>query len=114
MRNAGFKSQSALARAAGVPQPTVSRLLKGSGVQGPESRTVQKLALACKVTVDWLQNGHPSVKTLPITINDRQAKWLSLLDDLGSDDIAEFTALITARQERNRRLMSEMMPIGKE
>jgi hypothetical protein len=41
-------------------------------------------------------------------LKDQQAKWLALLYSLGSDDIAEFTVLIAARQERNRRLLSEL------
>ena len=108
MKTSGFKSQSALARAAGIPQPTVNRLLKGTGVQGPESVTVRKLALACGVTFDWLLNGDARCDMLPVKLTDRQVEWLSLLDSLGSDDIAEFTALIAARQERNRRLLAEM------
>ena len=45
----------------------------------------------------------------PSRLTEEQVNWLSLLDSLGSDDIAEFTALITARQQRNRRLVEEMM-----
>lgn len=101
MRNAGFKSQSALARAAGIPQPTVNRLLKGTGVQGPESGTVRKLASACGVAFDWLLNGDLGGDRSPIKLSEQQVKWLSLLDSLGSDDIAEFAALIAGRQQRN-------------
>lgn len=108
MRSAGFKSQSALARAAGLPQPTVNRLLKGTGVQGPESGTVRKLASACGVTFDWLLNGDLRGEVSPIKLSEQQIKWLSLLDSLGSDDIDEFTSLIVVRQRRNRRLLKEM------
>lgn len=51
---AGFKSQSALSRASGVPQPTINRILKGKGTKGPETETVRKLAAACNVNFDWL------------------------------------------------------------
>jgi len=108
MQKAGFPSQAALARASAVPQPTVARLLKGVGKKGPESTTVQKLAQACGVTFDWLLHGQANGHIMPVKLTDQQAKWLALLDSLGSDDINEFTALITARQERNRRLLSEL------
>lgn len=56
MRKAGF-SQSALARASGVPQPTINRILKGPNKQGPEADTIRKLAQACNVSFDWLNEG---------------------------------------------------------
>jgi transcriptional regulator with XRE-family HTH domain len=54
---AGFRSQNDLARASGVPQPTISRILKGVGTKGPETETLRKLAAACGVTFDWLNEG---------------------------------------------------------
>jgi SOS-response transcriptional repressor LexA len=54
MKEAGFVSQSALARASGVPQPTINRILKRTGTKGPEADTVRKLAAACNVSFDWL------------------------------------------------------------
>jgi transcriptional regulator with XRE-family HTH domain len=57
MRAAGFKSQSALARASGVPQPTINRILKGGGKRGPETETVRKLAEALNVSFQWLLEG---------------------------------------------------------
>jgi SOS-response transcriptional repressor LexA len=56
-RHAGFKSQTALAVAAGLPQATVNRLLKRVGPQGPETATVKKLADACGVRFEWLMDG---------------------------------------------------------
>lgn len=56
MREAGFESQSALARASGVPQPTINRILKGSS-KGPEAATVRKLAQTLNVPFDWLNEG---------------------------------------------------------
>ena len=62
MRAAGFKSQSALSRASGVPQPTINRILKGGGRSGPETETLRKLAAACGVTVeDLLSKGDISL-----------------------------------------------------
>lgn len=57
MQAAGFTSQSALARASGVPQPTINRILKGGGKAGPETTTLVKLADACNVSFIWLQSG---------------------------------------------------------
>jgi len=57
MHEAGFPSQSALARASGIPQPTINRILKAVGVKGPESSTVAALAAACNVSFNWLNEG---------------------------------------------------------
>lgn len=56
MDKAGFASQSALSRASGVPQPTINRILKGTGKNGPETNTLAKLATACNVSLGWLQD----------------------------------------------------------
>lgn len=57
MQQAGFLSQSALARASGIPQPTINRILKGSGKKGPETNTIAALAAACNVSAQWLTDG---------------------------------------------------------
>src|SRR5258706_11602318 len=57
MKDAKIASQSALAGASGVPQGTISRILKGGGKRGPESDTVRRLAEACNVRFDWLNEG---------------------------------------------------------
>ncbi|MNK04380.1 helix-turn-helix protein [compost metagenome] len=57
MKAARIKSQSELARLSGVPQATISRILKGVGSKGPESETVKKLAKACRVSFSWLNEG---------------------------------------------------------
>jgi transcriptional regulator with XRE-family HTH domain len=57
MRHAGYNSQSSLARAAGVSQSAVNRILKGAGKQGPDTATIGKLAAACGVSADWLISG---------------------------------------------------------
>lgn len=109
MRKAGHASQAALARASGVPQPTIARVLKGTGRGGPETETIRKLAGACNVSFSWLQTGDEQGKSAERHLTAEQQAWLSLLDDLGSEDIAEFTALIHARQTRNRKLVDELI-----
>ncbi len=56
-KTAGFKSQSALARASGVPQPTVHRILSQAS-HGVALRTLQALAAACNVQLEWLISGN--------------------------------------------------------
>lgn len=57
MKAAGYESQSALARASGIPQPTINRILNGVGKKGPETHTLAALAVACNVTFEWLLEG---------------------------------------------------------
>lgn len=53
MRARGWKSQSAFGRTAGVPQPTINRILKGI-TPNPDLATLQKLADTLEVDVEWL------------------------------------------------------------
>jgi transcriptional regulator with XRE-family HTH domain len=57
MQDARIKSQAALARASGVPQPTVNRILNSEGKSGPELNTLIALAAATGVELLWLQTG---------------------------------------------------------
>ena len=57
MQAAGIPSQSALARASGIPQPTINRILKNTGKKGPETNTLVQLAQACNVSAQWLMDG---------------------------------------------------------
>lgn len=57
MKDAKIESQSQLARSSGVPQPTINRILKGQGKQGPETATLLPLARALSVELRWLQTG---------------------------------------------------------
>lgn len=57
MKEAGFASQSALARASSVPQPTINRILSGITPRGPETETVRRLAQTCGVSFTWLNEG---------------------------------------------------------
>jgi transcriptional regulator with XRE-family HTH domain len=108
MRQAGHATQTSLSAASGVPQATISRVLSNDGSSGPESETVRKLARACAVTAVWLAEGADD-GAVPYALNAAQCDWLTLLDHLGSDDIAEFSALIAQRQARNRKLLAEIV-----
>jgi phage repressor protein C with HTH and peptisase S24 domain len=57
MKRADIRSQNELARRSGVPQPTINRILKGGGKQGPATETLKKLAMACGVQFQWLSEG---------------------------------------------------------
>jgi transcriptional regulator with XRE-family HTH domain len=88
MRDAGYKSQSALARASGVPQATISRILKsGDGAHGPAPDTLKRLAAACTVSFEWLNEGRsataplnfvPAPENLELTIYDEIIGVLTL------------------------------------
>ena len=56
MKDAGFETQTALSRAAGVPQPTISRICSRAH-SVPDTTTLQKIANACSVSVQWLLDG---------------------------------------------------------
>ena len=90
MRAAGFRSQSALARASGVPQPTINRILKGSGKKGPETYTIRSLADACKVSVQWLTDGTGAMER-SLEANDEAASELRIT--VGDDDSSEFVRI---------------------
>jgi transcriptional regulator with XRE-family HTH domain len=51
------KTQTRLAKLSGIPQPTIARILKGGGRQGPETETLRSLANALQVHLRWLQEG---------------------------------------------------------
>nr|WP_302476216.1 helix-turn-helix transcriptional regulator [Pandoraea iniqua] len=56
MRERRVKSQMALHRMSGVPQPTINRLLRGY-TGSPDSDTISKLAVALSVHAEWLLTG---------------------------------------------------------
>lgn len=115
MRRAGYPSQAALGRAAGVSQPTINRILKSVvGKRGPETETLKRLAQACGVTFTWLNEGRDDAASPCQSMTKVQLDWLRLLDDLCSADVVEFTELIKLRQSRNRALIAELRPDRRE
>lgn len=56
MQRRGYESQSALARASGVPQPTINRILKGA-TQQPDMVTLTRLSTTLDVPLEWLLGG---------------------------------------------------------
>ncbi|MNR89015.1 helix-turn-helix protein [compost metagenome] len=78
MKAARIKSQSELARVSGVPQATISRILKGVGSKGPETETVKKLARACRVSFSWLNEGAGSSATDLVDAQDADISYPSL------------------------------------
>jgi transcriptional regulator with XRE-family HTH domain len=57
MRARNVRTQVKLAELSGIPQPTIARILKGGGRQGPETETLRPLAKALHVHLRWLQEG---------------------------------------------------------
>lgn len=56
LKASGFKSKLALAKASGIPQPTISRIINGI-TTAPELATLQRLAKPLGVPVEWLAYG---------------------------------------------------------
>lgn len=86
MKAAGIPSQSALARASDIPQPTINRILKGVGKKGPEAHTIVRLAEACNVSFQWLFEGlgpmdreprhdaaEVTAETLKVSVDDEES-----------------------------------------
>ena len=89
MKAARIKSQSELSRLSGVPQATISRILKDVGAKGPETDTIKKLAKACKVSFAWLNEGDgPQYLTsitdnqIPSTMDTRIADALKIMQQM--------------------------------
>lgn len=86
MQAAGIPSQSALARASGIPQPTINRILKGVGKKGPEAHTVAELAKACNVSFTWLFEGvGPMARSAPSTDDGDSRTTVQVKDDDDSE-----------------------------
>lgn len=85
MHFAGILSQSALSRASGVPQPTINRILKGTGKRGPETGTISALAEACKVSTQWLTDGTGPMQRAPVE-EPQEAEVIRLTVDDASQD----------------------------
>ena len=94
MRRAGYRSQSALARASGVSQPSINRILKTPGTVGPDSDTIKKLAAACGVSFEWLLNGAETVTNPPpailplVHVTLAELEMLTILRTSNDDDKA--------------------------
>jgi len=85
MQAAGIVSQSALARSSGIPQPTINRILKGSGKKGPETNTLIQLAQACNVSAQWLMDGTGPMDRA-VTDEEPQGELIKVsVDDQGGE-----------------------------
>ena len=84
MAAAGFSSQSALSRASGVPQPTINRILKSVGKGHPEAGTVKKLAEACNVSFEWLNEGIGAQARAPHPTGSDKAERLKAMSAIAA------------------------------
>lgn len=108
MQAAGFNSQAGLARASGVPQPTISRILKGTGKQQPETETLKKLAAACNVSFAWLLAGDGEMSHKSPTdavIHDGH----NPIESVTPAEVAELLRLYGKLSERGRETVMESM-----
>lgn len=99
MAAAGIMSQSELARKSGVPQATISRILKGGGAKGPETETIRKLANACGVTFDYLNEGGD--KDAPAVTQRHAAND----DNITADEIIELLQAYRDADPKDRRVL---------
>lgn len=104
MKDARITSQSALSRASGVPQATISRILSGGdGKKGPETATLRRLAAALNVSFEWLNEGTNSVPTI------------QLVESLSSREVSgdEILELVTAYLECSTPIRDVVMKSAK-
>jgi phage repressor protein C with HTH and peptisase S24 domain len=105
MQRADIRSQNELARRSGVPQPTINRILKGGGKQGPATETLKKLAMACGVQFQWLSEGigeeHRAIPSEAIT----QAPNATMEDSprvLGTERLSKEAACVQIKRVKLR------------
>ncbi|GAA5232697.1 helix-turn-helix transcriptional regulator [Verticiella sediminum] len=107
MRSHGLRTQSQLARRAGVRQSTIHRILHQPGY-APTLSTLERLAQALGVSLAWLAEGHtqsdPRIPrnrvsdvppAYPISNDERLAEALAILERL--DDEARTHVLAVLR-----------------
>jgi transcriptional regulator with XRE-family HTH domain len=68
----------------------------------PTRQRLPNVAKALKTTESWLLTGEEND-----ALGDKRREWLDLLEDLSTEDIMEFAALIKKRQDRNRAFLRE-------
>lgn len=100
---------------AGLSDGNLSRIERGKQWITEEKLSSLAAVLGVRPYEFFLENDSSAPTTsqeaqvIPADILDKDAlEWLELRKYLGSDDVAEFKALITARQERNIRLLAEL------
>lgn len=103
MKAARIKSQSELSRLSGVPQATISRILKDLGAKGPETETVKKLAKACRVSFMWLNEGEESTSPHDIPhqapLDQRIAHVLDLMQQMPEYKLDQIVKIIDTLAE---------------
>lgn len=105
MKAARIKSQSELSRISGVPQATISRILKGTGAKGPETETIKKLARACKVSFIWLNEGeevstpHPTSAAISSYLDKRIEHAIQLMQQMPEYKLNQVVKIIDAIAE---------------
>lgn len=106
MTDAKIPSQSALQRISGVPQATISRILKGNGKKGPETETIRKLAAACNVSFEWLNEGIGSPGRVPTTRQTQiEVQEPANSDALTPEEIKELVNAYCGLGAKERRII---------
>src|SRR5215207_1790232 len=83
-------SVNAAAKASGVPQRTLSRIVKGE-TQTPNPAALSKFAAACKVSETWLRTGEGTGPRQRRTLSAGrgESEWFKLLEALGLDELRD-------------------------
>lgn len=105
MQARSVRTQVKLAELSGIPQPTIARILKGGGRQGPETETLRPLAKALQVHLRWLQEGLG-----PRDLSDAPHSE-DVIDDEAAKKQADLSKEIT---EEADRLTAEMLALASE
>lgn len=109
-------SQNELSKRSKVPQPTISRILKGDGKKGPETATLVALSRALGVDFNWLQQGigskhggaggdAPAITEVAPSKPEFRRHWLSPEE---ADHLAIFRSLSPKNQKRIRSMATSM------
>lgn len=105
MRDAKIPKQKDLERETArvgrrIPQATISRILKGSNKNGPETETIKALAAACGVSFVWLMNNEgPQYLTEPSELRLAEAPN----PQPTAEQMGEWVFLLLKSQPENRK-----------
>lgn len=93
-------SQAELSRISGVPQPTISRTLKGESI--PETETLLKISRALKITIDNI-NFKPHPQYLLKSDENYLLKNFRELSDINKGRLLERSESLLAEQNKSSR-----------
>lgn len=100
----GVRGQSALAKDSGVPQPTISRILKNKSA--PEMETVARLAVVFNVTCEWLLTGRGPKYVRLMRIEDSENPDENVSRELSTEEISTLISRLQDLQTQVSALLT--------